>query len=121
MYDLSLLTKALKIKGLRTHIETSGAHPLRGEWDWVCLSPKKFLKPRAENFPLVHELKVIIYNKTDFKWAEEYAALCAPHTRLYLQAEWSKKAEMYPLMVDYIRQHPQWILSVQSHKYLDIP
>lgn len=121
IYDLSLLTNALHAKGLRTHIETSGAHILTGDWDWVCLSPKKFLPPKKENYSLTHELKIIIFNESDFAWAEEHASLCPPTTRLFLQAEWSKKDKMYPKIIDYIKQNPKWQMSTQVHKYLDIP
>lgn len=121
IYDLSLLTEKLHEKGLRTHIETSGAHLLTGNWDWVCLSPKKFLPPQKENYELVHELKIIIFNDSDFAWAEEHAALCPNGTKLFLQAEWSKKDKMYPKIIAYIKENPKWQMSVQVHKYLDIP
>jgi 7-carboxy-7-deazaguanine synthase len=97
MYDLSLLTKELKKAGLRTHIETSGAYPLTGTWDWVCFSPKKFKAPDASIYPLANELKVIVYNKSDFNWAEEFAVRVQPNCELFLQPEWSKEKEMLPL------------------------
>jgi 7-carboxy-7-deazaguanine synthase len=121
MYDLSLLTKSLKNRGLRTHIETSGAYRLVGNFDWVCLSPKKFLAPQSEIYAQADELKIIVYNTHDFIWAEQEAAKCPPKTQLFLQAEWSKKAEYYPQIVQFIKKNPKWRLSVQIHKYLEIP
>lgn len=121
MYDLSLLTKELKKAGLRTHIETSGAYPLTGTWDWVCFSPKKFKAPDASIYPLANELKVIVYNKSDFNWAEEFAARVQPNCELFLQPEWSKEREMLPLIIDYVKVNPQWKVSLQIHKYMNIP
>ena len=121
MYSLGPLTNHLRAHGFQTHIETSGAYPLYGEWDWVCLSPKKFKKPRMEILPVVDELKVVIYNKTDFTWAEEYAAKVKPACRLYLQPEWSKSPEMLPLIVEYVKDNPRWEISLQVHKFMDIP
>lgn len=121
MYDLSELTQTLHSQGLRTHIETSGAYPLKGEFDWVCLSPKKFLPPKTEYYTLANELKIIIFNDSDFLWAEKHAALCSENCALLLQAEWDKKQEIYPKIVSYIQQNPRWRMSVQTHKYLEIP
>lgn len=121
MYDLTLLTKELKKAGLRTHIETSGAYPLTGTWDWICFSPKKFKAPDQMIFPLANELKVIVYNKSDFNWAEEFAALVKPECELFLQPEWSKEKEMLPLIIDYVKANPQWKVSLQIHKYMNIP
>jgi organic radical activating enzyme len=121
MHNLNLLTAMLKAKGIRTHVETSGAHPLSGTWDWICLSPKKFKAPLDEMIAAAHELKTVIYNKTDFSWAEQYAAKVSTDCLLYLQPEWSKSVEMNPLIIDYVKANPQWILSLQTHKFLDIP
>jgi organic radical activating enzyme len=121
MHDLSLLTKSLKEKGLRTHIETAGAHAFTGDFDWICLSPKKFLHPKLEIYAQTHELKIIIYNAHDFVWAEQEAAKCPANTQLFLQAEWSKKEKYYPQIVQFIKDNPKWRMSVQTHKYLDIP
>ena len=121
MHDLTELTKAIHAAGFQTNIETSGAHPLSGEWDWICLSPKKFKAPLPEVVPHANELKVVIFNKSDFKWAEEYAAQVSPNCKLYLQPEWDKAAEMTPLIIDYIKAHPQWELSLQLHKYINVP
>ena len=121
LYDLKPLTKTLQQAGFRTHLETSGAYPLSGQWNWVCLSPKKFKQPLQENFKHADELKIIVYNKNDFKWAEENAAMVSPKCKLYLQPEWSKAAEMLPLIVEYIKQNAQWELSLQMHKHLNIP
>ena len=121
MHNLTGLTEQLKSIGVRTHIETSGAHPLSGSWDWICLSPKKFKAPREEVIKRANELKVVVYNKSDFEWAEKYAALVSPDCLLYLQPEWSKASVMNSLMVSYIKENPKWIFSSQSHKFLDIP
>jgi 7-carboxy-7-deazaguanine synthase len=121
MYDLVPITTTLKEAGLRTHIETSASSPLTGEWDWVTLSPKKFKAPLPENMHLADELKIIIFNKSDFKWAEEFAAQVKPECKLYLQPEWDKRDAMTPLIIEYIQQNPQWQLSLQTHKYINIP
>jgi len=121
MHNLDLLTEMLKAQGIRTHVETSGAHPLSGTWDWICLSPKKFKAPLDEMIAAANELKTVIYNKTDFAWAEQYAAKVSKDCLLYLQPEWSKAAEMNPLIIDYVKGNPQWILSLQTHKFLNIP
>ena len=121
MHDLGPLTAALQAAGCRTWLETSGAHPLSGSWDWVCLSPKKFKAPLPEVLAAAHELKVVVFNGHDFAWAEEHAALVPASTRLYLQPEWSRAARMTPALVDYVKQHPRWQVSFQTHKYLDIP
>jgi 7-carboxy-7-deazaguanine synthase len=121
MHDLGPLTQTLHQSGLKTHIETSGAHPLSGELDWVTLSPKKFKAPLEENLTRADELKIVVYNKSDFKWAEQYEAQMNKNCKLYLQPEWSKKDEVTPLIIDYIKAHPQWQLSLQTHKYINIP
>ncbi|HEY5771501.1 MAG TPA: 7-carboxy-7-deazaguanine synthase QueE, partial [Chitinophagaceae bacterium] len=121
MHDLTELTKELQAAGLKTNIETSGAHPLSGSWDWICLSPKKFKAPLPGIIPLANELKVVVFNKTDFDWAEKYAALVSPLCKLFLQPEWDKAAEITPLIIDYIKAHPQWELSLQIHKYINVP
>jgi organic radical activating enzyme len=121
MHDLTQLTLALKEKGFETNIETSGAHPLSGTWDWICLSPKKFKSPLPEVVPFANELKVVVFNESDFKWAEQYALLVSPHCKLYLQPEWDKASSITPLIIEYIKQHPQWELSLQIHKYINVP
>jgi 7-carboxy-7-deazaguanine synthase len=121
MYNLSLLTKELQYAGLQTNIETSGAYPISGSWNWICLSPKKFKAPLPEISPLANELKVVIFNKSDFKWAEKYAALVSEDCKLYLQPEWDNAAAMTPLIVDYIKANPKWELSLQIHKYINVP
>jgi organic radical activating enzyme len=121
MHNLDALTAALQAAGLQTNIETSGAHPLSGQWDWICLSPKKFKEPLPGILPHANELKVVIFNKTDFDWAEKYAAQVSPSCKLYLQPEWDKAAQVTPLIIDYIKAHPQWELSLQVHKYINVP
>lgn len=120
-YDLRDLTKKIHDAGLRTHIETSGAYEITGDWDWVCLSPKKFKAPVSSSYPLAHELKVVVYNKSDFLWAEEHGAKVSEHCHLYLQPEWSKEKEMVPLIVDFVKSNPRWRISLQVHKYMNIP
>jgi 7-carboxy-7-deazaguanine synthase len=120
-WNMSPLTAALKSHGLQIHIETSGAYKLTGEWDWICLSPKKIKLPVDEIYPVANELKVIIYNKDDFKFAEEQAAKVSDNCILYLQPEWSKREKVTPLIVDYVMQNPKWKVSLQTHKYLNIP
>lgn len=121
MHPLDGLTGALRSAGLKTHIETSGAHPLSGHWDWICLSPKKFKAPLPGILPLARELKIVVFNRSDFDWAEKYAALVSPQCRLYLQPEWDKAAEMTPLIIGYIKSNPKWELSLQIHKYIHVP
>ena len=121
MHDLGHLTKALHRAGLRTHIETSGSSPLSGELDWITLSPKKFKAPLPEVLPFAHELKIVVFNKSDFAWAEEWAEKVAVDCKLFLQPEWSKAAQMTPLIVDYVKAKPQWQLSLQTHKYINVP
>jgi 7-carboxy-7-deazaguanine synthase len=121
MWPMGPLTELLKAAGLQTHIETSGAYPLTGHWDWICLSPKKNKLPLKEIYAQAHELKVIVHNKHDFIFAEEQAQLVGPRCKLYLQPEWSQREKMMPLMVDYVMQNTRWILSLQTHKYLNIP
>ncbi|MEM7187557.1 MAG: 7-carboxy-7-deazaguanine synthase QueE [Bacteroidota bacterium] len=121
MWDMGPLTSMLKRKGLQTHIETSGAYELSGEWDWFCLSPKKRKLPTEKAYQVADELKVIVYNKDDFRFAEEQAAKVGPNCKLYLQPEWSKRDRMIPQIVDYVMEHPKWVVSLQTHKYLNIP
>lgn len=120
-YDLSLLTDELRKAGLSIHVETSGAHPLSGRFDWICLSPKKTSPPKPEFFEMADELKVIIHNRHDFEWANEHAARVKSSCKLYLQPEWSKAAQMLPLIVDFVMADPKWNVSLQTHKYMGIP
>lgn len=121
LYNLDLLTKRLKEIGIKTFIETSGAYPLSGDWDWICLSPKKFKGPLSAIAPLAGELKVIVFNKSDFDWAEEHANLVSSQCKLYLQPEWSKAEQMTPQIIEYVKNHPRWEVSLQTHKYMNIP
>ena len=121
MWDMNPLTKALKKKGLKTHFETSGAYNLSGEWDWICLSPKKNKLPFGKVYDEAHELKVIVYNKHDLIFAEEQAAQTNKDCILYLQPEWSVRDKVTPLIVEYVMQNPKWKVSLQTHKYLNIP
>jgi 7-carboxy-7-deazaguanine synthase len=121
MHDCAALTDELHKAGFTTNIETSGSYPVSGSWDWICLSPKKFKAPLAEILPLANELKVVIFNKSDFAWAEQYAALVAPDCKLYLQPEWEKSAVVTPMIIDYILKNPKWEFSLQIHKYIHVP
>jgi organic radical activating enzyme len=121
MHQLDELTSKLQAAGFETNIETSGAHPLSGHWNWICLSPKKFKAPLEEILPLSNELKIVIFNKHDFEWAELYAAKVNSTCKLYLQPEWDKAAIVTPLIIDYIKSNPQWELSLQIHKYINVP
>lgn len=120
MWSLDLLTEKLRAAGARTHIETSGAHPLSGTFDWICLSPKKIKRPVGDVLQKANELKMVIYNNNDFLFAEEMAAQVSSDCLLYLQPEWSKRNKVIPKIVDYVMAHPQWKASLQMHKYLDI-
>ena len=120
MWNLDLLTEKLRAAGARTHIETSGAHPLSGTFDWICLSPKKIKRPVGDVLQKANELKMVIYNNNDFLFAEEMAAQVSPDCLLYLQPEWSKRDKVIPKIVDYVMAHPQWKASLQMHKYLEI-
>ena len=120
-WDMGPLTEGLKAKNMNIHIETSGAYPLTGVWDWICLSPKKNKLPVGDIHNKAHELKVIVYNKHDFIFAEEQAAQVGEDCILYLQPEWSVRDKIMPLIVDYVMKHPEWKVSLQTHKYLNIP
>jgi len=121
LYNLDALTTALKKVGFELNIETSGSSPMSGNWDWICLSPKKFKAPLTESIQAASELKVVIFNTHDFEWAETYAKQVAPNCKLYLQPEWDKSNEITPLVIDYIKAHPKWELSAQLHKYIQVP
>ena len=121
MHDLTELTNALHEVGFQTNIETSGSSPLSGDWDWICLSPKKFKAPLPEILSKAHELKVVVFNRSDFDWAEKYSALVSADCKLYLQPEWDKASIVTPIIIDYIKSNPQWELSLQIHKYINVP
>jgi len=121
MHNLDKLTKALQNLGFETNIETSGSSPLSGNWNWICLSPKKFKAPLPEILQVANELKIVVFNKSDFKWAEKYAALVHPNCLLYLQPEWDKSSTVTPLIIEYIKENPKWRLSLQIHKYINVP
>ena len=121
MYNLKPLIDALHHQGLNVHIETSGAYPVSGNADWICVSPKKFKAPLPDILPLADELKVVIYHKSDFDWAEKHAAAITADCKRYLQPEWEKSAEMTPLIIDYIKENPAWRFSLQMHKFIQVP
>lgn len=121
MHDLRPLTKALREAGFRTHIETSGTHPITGAWHHICFSPKKFKAPWPGIYPLADELKVIVYNQHDLRWAQEHTSGLKTDCTLLLQPEWSKRETIMPLIVDFVKENPRWRVSLQTHKYLNIP
>ena len=121
LYPLEIFTKALKENSVTVMVETSGAHPLSGSWDWICLSPKKNAPPLKEIYPLAHELKVVIQKEADLQWAEQNAALVSSDCHLFLQPEWSVASKIMETLTDYVMQHPRWRISLQSHKYMGIP
>ena len=121
LHQLGELTFALHNAGFTINIETSGSSPLSGTFDWICLSPKKFKPPLPEILQMAHELKIIIYNKSDFEWAEKYAAAVSENCQLYLQPEWEKASSVTPAIIEYIKLNPKWQLSLQIHKYINVP
>lgn len=121
MYKLDYFTSGLKEHNIETFIETSGAYSISGEWDWICLSPKLNMPPLNSIFKLADELKMIIQNKSDFKWAEQNAMQVSKECHLFMQPEWSVATSITPLIVDYIKNNQKWRISLQSHKYMKIP
>lgn len=121
MHDLTALTAVLKSEGYELAIETSGAHPLSGSWDWICLSPKKFKAPLAENIKLAQELKVVVFNSSDFNWAEQQAANTNSNCALLLQPEYGNTEKVMPLIIDYVKANPKWRISLQTHKIINVP
>ncbi len=121
LHNLEALTFRLKEEGFFIHIETSGSSQLTGTWDWICLSPKKFKPPLPGILKEADELKIIVFNLSDFQWAEKYEAKVSSVCKLYLQPEWSKSNLITPLIIDYIKKNPRWQLSLQIHKYINVP
>ncbi|MDP1728170.1 MAG: 7-carboxy-7-deazaguanine synthase QueE [Bacteroidota bacterium] len=121
MHNLELLTKSFQQAGIETNIETSGAYPLSGKWNWICVSPKKFKAPLPEVLLHANELKVVIFNKSDFDWAAKHAVMVPDSCKLYLQPEWDQAEKILPQIIEYVKQNPKWKISLQTHKYLRIP
>jgi len=121
MYDMTFLTQRLKEVGVKTHIETSGAYKLTGEWDWICFSPKKFKAPLPEFYELSHELKVIIFNRSDFAWASDHGSRMSSGASLFIQPEWSRENENLPALIQFVKENQKWRISLQTHKYMNIP
>lgn len=121
MYDLGPLTQSLQNAGFETNLETSGAYPLTGKWNWICLSPKKFKPPLPEVLAQAHEYKVVVFHKSDLEWMEQFLPLLPPNCELFLQPEWSKAELVLPLLIDYVKENPKWKISLQTHKFLNIP
>ncbi len=121
MYDLSEVTSAFQKESIKIFLETSGAYQLSGNWDWICVSPKKFKEPLKEVLAKADELKVVVFNKTDFDWAEKNATHVNDQCKLFLQPEYSVHQKVMPLIIDYVKQHPRWTISLQTHKIIDVP
>ena len=121
MYNLDVLCAELHQQNLQIFLETSGAYPLSGNFDWICLSPKKFKAPRKDMLAVANELKVIVFNKSDFEWAKEHAQHVSADCKLYLQPEWSKAEKILPEIIDFVKENPNWQVSLQTHKYMHIP
>ena len=121
MVNLDYLTGLLKQKGIETFLETSGAYPLSGDWDWICLSPKRNAPPLDGIHRMAHELKVVIADQVDLDWAREQGSLVGRDCKLFLQPEWSRREEVLPILIEYVKNHPRWMISLQSHKYMRIP
>lgn len=120
LYDLNDLTFYLSERGVSSHLETSGTHPLTGNWNWICFSPKKFKAPLPEFFNMADELKIIIVNSSDFEWAQGFADKVRPDCKKYVQPEWSRSSKVLPKIVDFVKQNPEWEISLQIHKYLNV-
>jgi len=121
MYDCNSLVDTLHEAGYRVHVETSAAYPLQGGYEWVCISPKKFKQPSAGEMGKAHELKVIVFNDSDFEWAEKWAATCSDDCALLLQPEWEKRDKMMPKIIDYVKENPRWRICIQTHKIINVP
>jgi 7-carboxy-7-deazaguanine synthase len=121
MYDLTDLTEQLRGNNVRSHTETSGAYPVRGTFDWITVSPKRYKPPVDSIMPLASELKVVINHRNDFRWAEQYAAKVSATCKLYLSPEWEQEEEMVPMVIEYVKENQQWEISLQIHKYLNVP
>lgn len=121
MYDLTPLCDAFFEHQIYTHIETSAAHEIKGRFDWICISPKKFKFPIESEISRANELKIVVFNKSDFEWAEKWAIMCDANCQLFLQPEWDKREQMLPLIIDYVKKFPHWRISLQTHKYIQIP
>ncbi len=121
LHPLQNLTDTIHELGKRTHMETAGTNAISGQWDWITLSPKKFKPCLEENYPKASELKVVIFHKSDLEWAKSMAEKCDPTCKFYLQPEWSKRDKILPEILSFIQENPQWALSLQSHKYINIP
>lgn len=119
MHNLKPLTDSLS--NFELAIETSGVYPLTGNWHWICFSPKKFKKPTEEIYKQAHELKVVVYNQHDLKWAQEHADKVNSDCLLYLQPEWEREQEMLPAIINFVKENPKWKISIQTHKYMGIP
>ena len=121
MHDLTNLTAQLKEEGFRNHIETSGAHPLSGQWDWICLSPKKFKAPKDSVIEVCDELKIIVFHPSDIEWAKTFLPKVKKDCKLFLQPEWSRQEEMLPQIISFVKENPEWEISLQIHKFMNIP
>lgn len=121
MYDLNELTSRFRKENIKVHLETSGVYEITGEWDWVCFSPKKFKKPLESSYAKADELKVVVFHPSDLTWAQNHAEKVGEHCKLYLQPEWDRRDQMLPIILNHVRENPEWNISLQAHKYIGVP
>ncbi len=121
LYNLLPLTKELKKYNINICLETSGTHNIQGIFDWICVSPKPHKPPKPEVYKQANELKVIIFTDEDFIWATESAKQVSEKCMLYLQPEWDNHQRNIAKIVNFIKENPKWRLSLQTHKFIDIP
>ena len=121
MYDLNELTNRFREDNLKLHLETSGVYEITGEWDWVCFSPKKFKKPKDSVYAKADELKVVVFHPSDLEWAQTHAQKVGDHCKLYLQPEWDRRDQVLPIILNHVRENPEWNISLQTHKYIGVP
>jgi len=120
MWDMNILTNKLKKNNNTIHLETSGAHDISGNWDWICLSPKRKKLPKPKIYKLADELKIIIYNKHDLKFAEEQASKVSEKCKLFIQPEWKRFDKNKDFIIDFIKENPKWQISLQLHKFMNV-
>lgn len=121
MYELTVLVDRLHENAIEVAIETSGCYPLKGKVDWYCFSPKKFKAPCDEAYERANELKVVVAHSTDLHWGEGHANRVNANCKLYFQPEWSKQERFLPNIIDFVKKHPKWKISLQTHKFMKIP
>ena len=134
-HNLNSFCKAIKDlnKSISIHIETSGVDELSGSFDWVTLSPKRHYPPQHSFLKLCNEVKVIINNEKDIEFAKTIKNKIAKISReiktnsseelsekyYFLQPSWNCKYG-FELSVEFVKKNPEWSLSLQTHKYLNL-